>query len=228
MLCPSFQPIAKLPLAETVAALRDADLRARLLSEPLDTGHPLAMMGRQWKWMFPLGDPPNYAPRREDSIFERAQRTGITPEEWAYDYLTDGDGKNLILGALGNFPEGRLDGLESLLRHPDCVIGLGDGGAHYGAICDASYPTFLLTHWVRQENRLSIAEAIRILSAKPAKALGFGDRGVITVGAKADLNVIDLERMHLPPPHIVRDLPAGGAGSTRLPGAMTRRSSRAR
>lgn len=210
VLCPSFAAIAGLPLAEKVAAMRDPEMRARLLSEPLDTGHPLAMMGRQWKWMFPLGDPPNYTPARKDSIFERAKAAGISPEEWAYDYLTEGDGSRMILGALGNFPDGKIDGLEIMLRHPDCVIGLGDGGAHYGAICDASYPTFLLTHWVRQEQRLTIAEAIRILTAKPARAVGLDDRGVLRVGAKADLNLIDMERMHLPPPHIVRDLPAGG------------------
>jgi N-acyl-D-aspartate/D-glutamate deacylase len=160
--------------------------------------------------MFPLGDPPNYAPKREDSIFERARAAGVSPEAWAYGYLTAGSGENLILGALGNYPEGKLDALEPLLRHPDCVIGLGDGGAHYGAICDGSYPTFLLTHWVRDEGRLSMAEAIRILAAKPAKALGLNDRGGLSIGAKADINVIDLERMHLPPPHLVHDLPAGG------------------
>jgi N-acyl-D-aspartate/D-glutamate deacylase len=210
VLCPSYEAISKLRLSDKVAALRKPELRARLLSEPLDQGHPLAMMGRQWKWMFPLGNPPNYAPSREQSIFERAKVAGVTPEQWAYDYLIEGDGKNMILGALGNFPDGKLDGLEALLRHPDCILGLGDGGAHYGAICDASYPTFLLTHWVRQEKRLSIAEAIRILATKPAQALGFGDRGVLRVGAKADINVIDLPGMHLPPPHIVHDLPAGG------------------
>ena len=210
VLCPSFAAIADLPLDEKLAAMRDPAMRARLLAEPMDEGHPLAMLGRSWKWMFPMAATPNYTPAAEESILARAQEAGITPEEWAYDYLVAGDGKNLILGALANFPECRIDALEEMLKHKDCVIGLGDGGAHYGAICDASYPTFLLTHWVRKLGKISMAEAAEILAAKPARALGFGDRGVLRVGAKADINVIDLAAMHLPAPHIERDLPAGG------------------
>ncbi|MBK6802256.1 MAG: amidohydrolase family protein [Novosphingobium sp.] len=210
VLCPSFAPIADLPLEEKLAAMRDPAMRAQLLSEPMDGGHPLAMLGRSWKWMFPLGETPNYTPERDECILSLAQAAGVTPEEWAYDYLVAGDGRNMILGALANFPECRIDALEEMLKHPDCVIGLGDGGAHYGAICDASYPTFLLTHWVRKLGKISVAEAAEILAAKPARALGFRDRGVLRVGAKADINVIDLTAMHLPAPHIERDLPAGG------------------
>jgi N-acyl-D-amino-acid deacylase len=210
VLCPSYAAIAALPLDEKLAAMRDPATRDRLLSEEMDEGHPLAQLGRMWRWMYPLGDPPNYAPTPEESIHARAQADGVSPEAWAYDYLTAGDGKNLILGALANFPDGRIDSLEAMLRHPDAIIGLGDGGAHYGAICDASYPTFLLTHWVRKLGKFSVAEAVEILAAKPARALGLHDRGTISVGAKADLNILDLDRMHLPAPHIARDLPGGG------------------
>ncbi|TXH15774.1 MAG: D-aminoacylase [Gammaproteobacteria bacterium] len=210
VLCPSFAAIADLPLEEKLAAMRDPEMRAHLLAEPMDEGHPLAMLGRSWKWMFPLGETPNYTPAPDECILARAQAEGVTPEEWAYDYLTAGDGRNLILGALANFPECRIDALEEMLKHKDCVIGLGDGGAHYGAICDASYPTFLLTHWVRRLGKITVAQAAEILAAKPARALGFADRGVLRVGAKADINVIDLDAMHLPAPHIERDLPAGG------------------
>lgn len=210
VLCPSWAKVADLSTAEKVEAMRDPELRAALLSETPDEGHPLAMLGRMWNWMFPLGDPPNYAPSRDESVGERAKAKGVTPLEWAYDFLVDSGGKGMFYGALGNYYEGRLDALEELINHPDCILGLGDGGAHYGAICDASHPTFLLTHWVRSENRIPLADAVHMLSAKPAKAVGLEDRGLIAPGMKADLNVIDLDRMRLHAPHVTNDLPAGG------------------
>lgn len=210
VLCPSWAKVADLSTAEKVEAMRNPDLRAALLSETPDEGHPLAMLGRMWNWMFPLGDPPNYAPSRDESVGAQAKAKGVTPLEWAYDYLVESGGQGMFYGALGNYYEGRLDALEELINHPDCILGLGDGGAHYGAICDASHPTFLLTHWVRGEKRIPIEEAVHMLSAKPAKAVGLEDRGLIVPGMKADLNVIDLDGMRLHAPHVTNDLPAGG------------------
>ncbi|MFM7028213.1 MAG: N-acyl-D-amino-acid deacylase family protein [Chakrabartia sp.] len=213
IMCPSWQKIAALPLAQKVAAMRDPALRQALLSETPDEGHPFNALGRNWRWMFPLDNPPDYAPPPEKSFAAMAAARGVTPEEIAYDRFLATEGKGLILAALGNFEGGTLDAAYEMLTHPDCVPGLGDGGAHYGAICDASYSTYLLQHWVRDaksDQRIDLAQAVHMLSAKAARAVGLRDRGVIRLGAKADLNVIDMDRLTIALPDIVHDLPAGG------------------
>lgn len=211
-LCPSYAPLKDLPLAERVAALRQPELRARLLAEPPDAGHPLAAMGRNWAWMFPLGDPPNYAPASSDSVAARAAAAGVSTEEIAYDLLLEDEGRALLYVTLGNFYENKLDLLGEMLRHPHVVLGLGDGGAHYGVICDASFPTFMLTYWTRDREgaRFSPAEAVHMLTAVPARVLGLTDRGTLSVGSRADLNVIRPDALALHRPQVVHDLPAGG------------------
>jgi len=212
VLCPSYRAIAHLPLAERIAAMRDPEVRRAILSDTPEPGHPLSGIARIWQWMFPLNDPPNYAPPADQSIAALAAARGCAPADYAYDAFLDSDGEAMFLAALGNYENGRLDAAYEMLTHPHCVPGLGDGGAHYGAICDASYSTFLLTHWVRdaKERRIDLAQAIHMLSARTALTVGLGDRGVLRAGAKADINVIDLDRLQLHRPEIVRDLPAGG------------------
>ncbi|KUR81093.1 amidohydrolase family protein [Novosphingobium sp. Fuku2-ISO-50] len=211
-LCPTYLPIANLPLDDQLAHLRDPAFRAALIAEMPQAGHPLAMLTRNWDWMFPFGDPPRYEPAPETSIAALARAQGRSPEEVAYDTMMERDGQGMILNTLGNFHDGRLDELLPLLRRPDTVMGLGDGGAHYAAICDASYPTFLLTYWVRDRDgdRLSLAEAIHALSAKPAKVMGLDDRGILAPGFKADVNVIDLAALSLHAPVVRFDLPGKG------------------
>lgn len=208
----SYRCIANLPLAERIGAMRDPELRRAIVSETPEDGHPLAALGRNWRWMFPLDDPPDYSPPPERSVAAMAAARGCTPEELVYDAFVESEGKAMFLAALGNFENGKLDAAHEMLTHKDCVPGLGDGGAHYGAICDASYSTFLLTHWVRdaKERRIELSQAVHMLSSKAARAVGLGDRGVLRVGAKADINVIDLDRLRLHRPEIVYDLPAGG------------------
>ncbi|MBK8374755.1 MAG: amidohydrolase family protein [Sphingomonadales bacterium] len=212
VLCPSWQKIASLSLADKVAAMRAPEMRQALLSETPDPGHPLVQLGRSWNWMFPLDTPPDYAPPLDKSFAAQAAARGISPEEFAYDFFLSSNGEGLFLAALGNYEDGKLDSAHEMLSHPYCVPGLGDGGAHYGAICDASYSTYLLTRFVRQGGDLnfSVAQAAHMLGAKSARAVGFHDRGMLTVGAKADLNVIDLDRLAIHLPEIVHDLPAGG------------------
>ena len=142
----------------------------------------------------------------------QAAARGCTPQEVAYDRILETDGKGLFLAALGNYENASLESAHEMLSHPQCVPALGDGGAHYGAICDASYSTYLLTQYVRDGNGLSFSlpEAVHMLSAKTAQAAGLHDRGVLKVGAKADINVINLDKLKLHLPEIVRDLPAGG------------------
>ncbi|MCB2088605.1 MAG: amidohydrolase family protein [Sphingomonadaceae bacterium] len=214
VLCPSWAKIADLPLDQKLSAMRDPDLREALLTENFTEGHPFNALGRNWEWMFPLNDPPDYAPPKSCSIADQARARGCSPQEVAYDRLLETGGKGFFMVALGNYEGATLQGAHQMLNHSHCVPALGDGGAHYGAICDASYSTYLLSEFVRGPNReglsIPLAEAVHMLSAKAARAVGLADRGVLSVGAKADVNVIDLDRLQLHCPEIVHDLPAGG------------------
>ena len=214
VLYPSYQEIARLPLAERVALMRKPEVRARILADKPEgaPANPLVYMAQAWEWMFPLDDRADYEPDRSNSILARAEARGVSPMEEAYDRLLDDDGHAMLLGAMANFENNSLDTVGGLMRRDDVVLGLGDGGAHYGMICDSSFPTYLLTHWARDRasGRLSVAEAIRELTSVPARVAGLADRGRIAVGCKADLNVIDHAAMRLHKPVITYDLPAGG------------------
>jgi N-acyl-D-aspartate/D-glutamate deacylase len=212
VLCPSWARIAHLSIPEQVAAMRDPALRTALLSEDFGPGHPFNELARNWRWLFPLDNPPDYAPPSHMSMAGQAAARGCTPQEVAYDRLLETEGRGLFLAALGNYENATLDSAHEMLRHPHCVPGLGDGGAHYGAICDASYSTYLLTQFVQKQGplQLGLAEAVHMLGAKAARAVGLHDRGTLTVGGRADLNVIDLDGLTLHLPEVVRDLPAGG------------------
>ena len=210
---PSYREIADLPLAERVAEMRKPEVRARILADkPAGDGHPLLYLAQAWNWIFPLTDEPDYEPDASTSIAARAAARGVTPMEEAYDRLLDEDGHAMLLVAMANFENNSLDTVGELIRRDDVVLGLGDGGAHYGMICDASYPTFLLAHWARDRKarRLSIPDAVRMMTSVPAKVAGLADRGRIAVGFKADLNVIDHAALRLHKPVITHDLPAGG------------------
>ncbi|HEX3547841.1 MAG TPA: amidohydrolase family protein [Mycobacterium sp.] len=210
---PSYQQIADLPLAARVAEMRRPEVRARILADkPADGGHPLLYLAQAWNWIFPLSDNPDYEPAASTSIAARAAARGVSPMEEAYDRLLDDDGHAMLLVAMGNYENNSLDTVGELLRRDDIVLGLGDGGAHYGMICDASFPTFLLAHWARDraKGRMRVADVIRELTSVPARVAGFADRGRIAVGYKADLNVIDHAALRLHKPVITHDLPAGG------------------
>jgi N-acyl-D-aspartate/D-glutamate deacylase len=213
VLYPSYRELAHLPLAERVAEMRKPEVRERILADtPASDGHPLMFAVQAWNWMFPLGDPPNYEPDPSQSIGARAQARGVSPLEEAYDRLLDDDGHAMLLITLANFRDASLDTVARLLRREDVVLGLGDGGAHYGMICDASYPTYLLSHWVRdrESGRLSVAQVIKELTSVPARIGGLNDRGRLAVGYKADVNIIDADAMRLHRPTVKSDLPAGG------------------
>jgi N-acyl-D-aspartate/D-glutamate deacylase len=212
VLYPSYREIAELPLPERVAEMRKPQVRERILADKPGQGHPLMYLAQAWDWIFPLGDDPNYEPRRSDSIAARARARGVRPIEEAYDRLLDDDGHAMLLVTTSNFENYSLDTVGELLRRDDVVLGLGDGGAHYGMICDASYSTYFLTHWARDRasGRFSVPDAVRRLTSVPARVAGLGDRGRIAVGYKADLNVIDHARLRLHKPVITHDLPAGG------------------
>jgi N-acyl-D-aspartate/D-glutamate deacylase len=205
--------LAKLPLAERVVELRKPEVRARLLSEqPNDPSLPILKLCRTFDRMFELGDPPNYEPPLDTSVAAIAAKRGVTPEEVAYDLLLKNDGNAVLSIALTNYTDGNLDFLFDLMEHPSLLIGNGDGGAHLGLICDAGYPTFLLSHMTRdrQGRKLSVADAVHALTQEPAEFIGLLDRGVIKPGYKADINVIDYDRLQPKAVDVKFDLPAGG------------------
>ncbi|MCV7090445.1 N-acyl-D-amino-acid deacylase family protein [Mycobacterium interjectum] len=212
VLYPSYREIAHLPLAERVAEMRKPEVRARILADKPGVGHPILYVAQMWDWIYPLGDEPNYEPDPSTSIGARARARGVAPMEEAYDRLLDDEGRAMLLVATSNLQNNSLDTVGKLLHRDDVVLGLGDGGAHYGMICDASYTTYFLAHWARdrRSGRFTVAEAVRELTSVPARVAGLGDRGRIAAGYKADLNVIDHGALRLHKPVIRHDLPAGG------------------
>jgi N-acyl-D-aspartate/D-glutamate deacylase len=213
VLSPSFAPLRKLPLAEKVAAMRQPDVRARLLAEPINESRDIFAVRTRWfDTMFVLGDPPNYEPSPESSIAAQARRKGVSPVELAYDLLLERDGRELFFAPGTNFVHGNLDSTFAMMQHPHTIVGLGDGGAHYGMICDASFFTSMLSYWVRDRKggRLPLPFAVNAITREPARAVGLTDRGVLAPGFKADINVIDFDHLTLRAPEVVQDLPAGG------------------
>ncbi|MFF3573784.1 amidohydrolase family protein [Nocardia jiangxiensis] len=212
VLYPSYRELAHLPLAERVAEMRKPEVRARILADKPGDGHPLLWMAQAWEWIFPLGEEPNYEPDRSSSILARARARGVSPMEEAYDRVLDDDGHAMLLVALSNFENNSLDTVGELIGRDGIVLGLGDGGAHYGMICDASFPTFMLAYWARDRatGRHPVADVVRELTSVPTRVAGLGDRGRIAIGYKADLNVIDHAALRLHKPVIAHDLPAGG------------------
>src|SRR5271165_1358583 len=212
VLYPSYREIAHLPLAERVAEMRKPEVRARILADKPGVGHPILYVAQMWDWIFPLSDNPNYEPDPSTSIGARARAKGVDPMEEAYDRLLDDDGRAMLLVATSNLEHNSLDTVGELLHRDDVVLGLGDGGAHYGMICDASYSTYFLAHWARdrKSGRFTVPAAVRELTSVPARIAGLGDRGRIALGYKADLNVIDHAALQVHKPVITHDLPAGG------------------
>jgi N-acyl-D-aspartate/D-glutamate deacylase len=207
--------LAHLPFADKIAALRNPQIRAQIVGEPLkpDPKNLLGAAVRRFDRMFQLGDPPDYEQAPEASIAGIASRRGISPEEVAYDLMLERDGRNMLYLAMSNFADGKLDAACEMLRHRDVVPGLGDGGAHCGTICDGSYSTFMLTHYGRDRTRgakLPLPHIVRSLTHGTASVVGLNDRGLLAPGYKADLNLIDFDRLRLRAPELVNDLPSGG------------------
>jgi N-acyl-D-aspartate/D-glutamate deacylase len=210
---PSYMAIARLPLLERLVRLRDPSVRAAILREkPAERGDQMLFRPNYDK-MYLLGDPPDYEQSPEDALGPRARRQGKTPEELAYDAMLDNDGRGMLYVPLFNYADGNLDATYEMLKAPHSVPGLSDGGAHCGIICDASFPTFLLTHWTRDRvrgERFSIPFVVAAQCRRTAISVGLRDRGVIAPGYKADINVIDYDRLRLHPPEVHYDLPMNG------------------
>jgi N-acyl-D-aspartate/D-glutamate deacylase len=212
-LCESYVALAGLPLPDRVAAMRDPAVRARLLSEPpSDARNPLFRLVRDFDRMYPMGRYPDYEPAASSSVAARAADRGVSPLALTYDLLLEDDGLALLYLPFSNYADHDLDAVRAMMIDENSILGLGDGGAHYGLICDASYPTTLLAHWTRDraDDRLPLAWAIKALSADTARLMGFHDRGRIAPGLKADINLIDHGALTLSRPRVIQDLPGGG------------------
>jgi N-acyl-D-aspartate/D-glutamate deacylase len=193
--------------------MRDPETRARILAEsPIRTDDPLIRRPNYDK-VFRLGDPPDYEQPRENALGPVARARGMEPAAMAYDILLENGGRGMLYVPFVNYHAGNLDVVREMLLHPNAVPGLSDGGAHCGIICDASFPTYLLTHWTRDRTRgerLSIPFVVAAQARRTAASVGLKDRGVLAPGYKADINVIDYDRLRVHHPEVRHDLPMGG------------------
>lgn len=206
--------IAHLPLEGRVAEMRRPEVRKILLEQDAGTAHALANNAlTRFNRMYPMGEVADYEPDPATSVAAVAAARGVGPLDVLYDMLLEQEGRAKLLVAATGYGDENLDEIFEMMQRDDMVLGLGDGGAHYGMICDASYTTYTLSHWVRDRQkgeRLGLAQAVHKLTQAPARLYRFKDRGEIAVGKKGDLNVIDLDRLTLHSPKVIHDLPAGG------------------
>ena len=205
---PSYRELDGLDWADRAEAMRDPQRRERILGE---VAAPDAALGFiVWNKLYPMSDPPNYEPTADESVAAVAEAAGQTPLEFAYDFLSAGDGDNVLFAPLFNYAHNNLDATREMMLHPRVAMGLSDGGAHCGVICDASMPTFMLTHWTRDRSRgetLPLEWVVKRMTYDTAELYGLGDRGTLEVGKKGDVNVIDYDGLRLEQPQAVHDLP---------------------
>jgi N-acyl-D-aspartate/D-glutamate deacylase len=221
---PSYLAIRDKPLEERVAIMRDPEFRRQCLSE-----QPIKLAGEgssvppivdriigeidtiAFK-LFRLGENPDYEQAADESLGAEAKRDGVPVMEKLYDVCLEMDGRQLIYFPIYNYTEFSYDNVHTMLTHPNALLGLSDGGAHVGTICDASFPAYFLSHWTRdrERGRIELPRAVQMLTADASDYLGLTDRGRIRPGQRADINLIDYDALTLEPPKMVQDLPAGG------------------
>ena len=220
---PSYAAIAELPFTERVEKMKDPAFKAQLLTE---TSQPLsgdgsaipplvdillAQIDQVAMRTYRMKDPVDYEPTQDESLFVEAQVKGKPVLSVIYDALLEENGKALLYFPIYNYLGGDLSVVHTMLQHPQALPGLSDGGAHVGTICDASFPTFMLTHWGRDRTEgLGLEKVVKMMSHDTSRFLGMNDRGTVEVGMRADINVIDIDGLVLRRPRLVHDLPAGG------------------
>jgi N-acyl-D-aspartate/D-glutamate deacylase len=215
---PSYREVDGLSIAEQRKRLGDPDLRRRILAEkPSDEEVSRLAQFRQlittrWDRFFIMTDPPDYEPAGEMSVATIAARDGRTPDEVAYDYLTEAENRYLFFPIV-NYVQGDHEPIREMLTDPATLLGLSDGGAHCASIVDAGVPTFMLVHWGRDRRRgprLPLELLVRRQTSETADFFGLSDRGRLAPGLRADVNLIDFDGLRLYQPELVNDLPAGG------------------
>jgi N-acyl-D-aspartate/D-glutamate deacylase len=208
-----YKALAHLSFEQKIAELRKPEVRAAIINaEHHSNAGSLTSLMRNFERIFVLGDPPNYEPSLSDSIAAMAARQCVRPEELTYDLMLQKEGHNLLYGAFTGYAKGTLEPLIGAFQSPGVVPSLSDGGAHCATICDASYSTFMLAYLARDRKgaKLQVANVIKALSHDTARVVGFNDRGRLARGYRADVNVIDFDRLKLHSPYLAYDLPAGG------------------
>ncbi|MFV0532481.1 MAG: N-acyl-D-amino-acid deacylase family protein [Cumulibacter sp.] len=217
MMNPVFKAeIAGLPMPEQARKMADPEMKRRILAAQTDEKDKTIIGGGLidlYPYMVYLADPPNYEPDlATESIANRAIAEGRTPEEIVYDHMVEAEGKGKLYVTLTNYQDGNLDAVREMLVHPYTVPGLSDGGAHVGTICDGSFPTTLLQYWARDRayDRIPLEFVIHRQARATAEAVGLLDRGLLKPGYKADINIIDVDELHLYRPTVSFDLPGNG------------------
>jgi N-acyl-D-aspartate/D-glutamate deacylase len=215
---PSYREVDGLGIAEQRKRLAEPDLRRRILAErPSDEEVSRLAQFRQlittrWDRFFIMTDPPDYEPGGEMSVATIAAREGRTPDEVAYDYLTEAESRYLFFPVV-NYVQGDHEPIREMLTDPATLLGLSDGGAHCASIVDAGVPTFMLVHWGRDRRRgprLPLELLVKRQTSETADFFGLADRGRLAPGRRADVNLIDFDGLRLYQPELVNDLPAGG------------------
>ena len=211
MRTPGYRELEQLSHAERLAALRDPVRRARILSEmpgDVDAMERLLLINFAGIYDF---DADGYEPARDRSIAARAAAAGVSPAAYAYDLITSGVGDSVLYFPAVNYAGNSTAAVEAMMAHKDTLLGLGDGGAHCGLLCDASLTTFMLERWsTARAGYMPVEQVIKRLTSETATAVGLNDRGLIAPGYRADINVLDIERIAVGRPEMVRDLPNGG------------------
>ena len=211
---PSFNKISNLPLEEKTKIMQSPNFKKKLLNEKPTTNDGLILsILRNYNNIYILDDPPNYEPLIEESLGFQAKKVDIEVDEFLYDCLLMEDGKKLLYYPIGNYMDSSLDAAKRMMESEHSLLGLGDGGAHCATICDASFTTHMLTFWGRDRVRgpkMDLSWIIKSHTRDNALAMGLNDRGLISKGMKADINVIDFDNLTLHAPEVVNDLPAGG------------------
>ncbi len=204
---PAYAAVANLPLKDRAQALAEPTLRAGIIADLRALPDKF-----QFDYLYPLGNPPDYEPTPDRFIAVMARARGVDPLELLYDLMLEDDGAAIIAHPVSNFADGSLDTCRVMMQHPLTIMGLGDGGAHLGLLCDASQPTHMLNYWARDRARdkLPLERVVASLTHETASAMGLSDRGQIAPGKRADLNIIDFDRLSMDPPTVTYDLPRGG------------------
>jgi len=213
MLCPTWGLIAQIPAEQRIAELRKPEVRANLISEaPAVWSDFVTFITRTWDKLYPFAGEADYEPDPSESVAEIARRLGVTPEAVAYDHLMTNDGRGLLYFPLFNYAHHNIDHLWEMHQHPLTRMGLADGGAHCGTIADGGMPTFMLQFWARDRARgkhLPLELLVHRQTRQTAELYGLLDRGLVAPGLRADINVIDFDRLSVELPHLEGDLPTG-------------------
>jgi N-acyl-D-amino-acid deacylase len=216
----AYQALSSLSQGDRLTELLKPEVRAKVVAQASENNPSMLILGPALHSTFAMDDGVVFEPNEKDSIGARAEAMGLDPMELIYDTMVDlavksTDGKTRVLAVFfTGYAEGNLDVVEAMMRDDLSVIGLGDGGAHCSMICDASWPAFILQHWVRDRSRgarIGLEEAVKMMSKEGADLYGLGDRGSVEIGKRADLNVIDLAKIELQLPEVISDLPTGAS-----------------